>query len=72
MLQITTNELEDYAPSWSPDGKEIAFVTVTADPEVIWYSTNHLCCDPIKRWKSQGTHLQVGQERGTAEVRFQW
>lgn len=39
--QITKNEGADYAPAWSPDGRQIAYVTVT-EPDLIWYATNHL------------------------------
>ncbi|MBT5220598.1 MAG: S9 family peptidase [Woeseia sp.] len=39
--QITTNEGGDHSPSWSHDGRQIAYVTVT-EPELIWYATNHL------------------------------
>ncbi len=42
LLQVTTNPREDSAPSWSPDGQTIAYVTVTAPLKVMWYATNHL------------------------------
>jgi len=41
LLQVTTNPGSDTSPAWSPDGKWIAYVTVT-QPEIIWYATNHL------------------------------
>ncbi len=42
LFQVTKNLQEDYAPSWSPDGKQITYVTVIAEPKAIWYATNHL------------------------------
>ncbi|MDH3492314.1 MAG: S9 family peptidase [Acidobacteriota bacterium] len=42
MLQLTKNEREDSSPEWSPDGKTIAYVTVTAPLKTLWYATNHL------------------------------
>jgi len=41
LLQVTTNTGSDGSPAWSPDGRSIAYVTVT-QPEIIWYATNHL------------------------------
>ncbi len=41
LLQVTTNPGSDGSPAWSPDGRWIAYVTVT-QPEIIWYATNHL------------------------------
>ena len=42
MLQLTKNPREDRNPTWSPDGKTIAYVTVTAPLKTLWYATNHL------------------------------
>ena len=41
LTQVTTNKGSDTAPSWSPDGKSIAYVTVT-EPEKLWYATEKL------------------------------
>ena len=43
--KLTTNPGSDYAPAWSKDGKQIAYVTVT-EPDLIWYATNHLAVVP--------------------------
>ena len=45
--QLTTNPGADYAPAWSPDGRRIAYVTVT-EPNLIWYATNHLAVVPAR------------------------
>jgi dipeptidyl aminopeptidase/acylaminoacyl peptidase len=42
---ITKNEGSDYAPSWSNDGNDITYVTVT-EPDLIWYATRHLAIVP--------------------------
>lgn len=41
LTQVTTNKGSDTSPSWSPDGKTIAYVTVT-EPEKLWYATENL------------------------------
>jgi dipeptidyl aminopeptidase/acylaminoacyl peptidase len=41
LTQVTKNPGPDYSPSWSPDGKTIAFVT-SVEPEKLWYDTEHL------------------------------
>jgi len=42
LLQLTTNIREDRSPVWSPDGKSIAYTTVTAAVKFLWYATEHL------------------------------
>lgn len=39
--RITSNPGTEGAPDWSPDGKLIAYTTVT-DPDILWYATIHL------------------------------
>jgi len=41
LTQITTNPAPDNQPTWSPDGKWIAYVT-ELDPHLFYYSTQHL------------------------------
>jgi dipeptidyl aminopeptidase/acylaminoacyl peptidase len=41
LIQITKNPGGDSSPSWSPDGKTIAYTT-SIQPEKIWYATSHL------------------------------
>ena len=41
LTQLTTNKGSDSNPSWSPDGKSIAYTTVR-EPEKLWYATRHL------------------------------
>jgi dipeptidyl aminopeptidase/acylaminoacyl peptidase len=42
LLQLTTNPREDDSPVWSPDGKTIAYTTITAPLKSMWYATNNL------------------------------
>jgi dipeptidyl aminopeptidase/acylaminoacyl peptidase len=46
LLQVTKNPREDSNPTWSPDGKTIAYTTVTAPLKVMWYATEHLATIP--------------------------
>ena len=41
LIQVTKNPGADSSPSWSPDGKSIAYTT-SVQPEKIWYATTHL------------------------------
>jgi len=41
LTQITTNPGEDKSPTWSPDGKLIAYVS-SLDPKLFQYATYHL------------------------------
>jgi dipeptidyl aminopeptidase/acylaminoacyl peptidase len=45
LTQVTTNPGSDRAPSWSPDGKWIAYVTQT-DVKAMIYATHHLAVSP--------------------------
>jgi dipeptidyl aminopeptidase/acylaminoacyl peptidase len=45
LTQITTNPGGDSQPTWSPDGKWIAYVTQT-DVHLFWYATQHLAVSP--------------------------
>jgi dipeptidyl aminopeptidase/acylaminoacyl peptidase len=45
LTQITTNPGEDHSPSWSPDGKWIAYVTQT-EPKLFEYATKNLGISP--------------------------
>jgi dipeptidyl aminopeptidase/acylaminoacyl peptidase len=45
LTQITTNPGADGQPTWSPDGKWVAYVTML-DPHLFWYATQHLAIAP--------------------------
>jgi dipeptidyl aminopeptidase/acylaminoacyl peptidase len=45
LTQITTNPSTDNQPTWSPDGKWIAYVT-QLDPHLFYYATLHLAVSP--------------------------
>ncbi len=45
LTQVTTNPGADTQPTWSPDGKSIAYVT-NLDPKLFDYATKHLAISP--------------------------
>jgi dipeptidyl aminopeptidase/acylaminoacyl peptidase len=45
LTQVTPNPGPDSAPTWSPDGKWIAYVT-ELDPHLFYYNTRHLAVVP--------------------------
>jgi dipeptidyl aminopeptidase/acylaminoacyl peptidase len=45
LTQVTTNPGSDTTPSWSPDGKWLAYVT-QRDPHLFDYATKHLAISP--------------------------
>lgn len=46
LQQVTTNPNADNAPAWSPDGKYIAYTTIT-DAKAMWYATQKLAISPV-------------------------
>jgi len=47
LTQVTTNPGADAAPSWSPDGKWIAYVT-QVEPKLLVYATHHIAVSPAE------------------------
>ena len=45
LTQVTTNPGPDSSPSWSPDGRWIAYVT-QLDPKLFQYATHHIAVSP--------------------------
>jgi dipeptidyl aminopeptidase/acylaminoacyl peptidase len=52
LTQVTTNAGPDTSPSWSPDGKWIAYVT-QLDPTLMDYGTKHVAISPSGGGKAQ-------------------
>ena len=46
LTQVTTNPGEDESPTWSPDGKWIAYITQQLDPKLYIYATHHVGVSP--------------------------
>lgn len=68
ILQVTKNEREDSNPTWSPDGKTIAYTTVTAPLKVMWYATNKLAT--ISASGGTPTILTANLDRNIRRPRF--
>jgi dipeptidyl aminopeptidase/acylaminoacyl peptidase len=67
LTQVTTNPGADTAPSWSPDGKWITYVT-QLEPKLFDYATRHIAIAP-----SEGGEARVLTrflDRNSAEPRF--
>jgi dipeptidyl aminopeptidase/acylaminoacyl peptidase len=47
LTQVTTNPGSDAAPSWSPDGKWITYVT-QLEPKLLVYATHHVAVSPAE------------------------
>jgi dipeptidyl aminopeptidase/acylaminoacyl peptidase len=45
LTQVTTNPGADAAPSWSPDGKWITYIT-QLEPKLLVYATHHIAVSP--------------------------
>ncbi|MFQ5568176.1 MAG: S9 family peptidase [Rhodothermales bacterium] len=67
LLQVTTNPGADSAPAWSPDGQQLAYVTVT-EPDLIWYATNHLAV--VRADGSAPRVLTASLDRNVSTPRF--
>ena len=67
LTQVTTNLGDDDTPSWSPDGKLIAYIT-QLDPHLFQYATHHVAVSPA----SGGTAHVLTQsfDRNATEPRF--
>ena len=51
LVQITTNPNQDDSPTWSPDGKSIAYKTVT-NGKILWYAGEKLAISPAAGGKA--------------------
>ena len=67
LTQITTNPGDDHAPTWSPDGKWIAYVTQT-EPKLFEYATKHLAVSPATGGEAK--ILTHSLDRNVDQVRF--
>ncbi|UCG89447.1 MAG: S9 family peptidase [Gemmatimonadota bacterium] len=67
LLQVTTNPGADRSPTWSPDGRWIAYTTVL-DPDLIWYATRHLAVTPAQGGMPQ--LLTVELDRNVSAPQF--
>src|SRR5713226_4493347 len=65
--QITTNPGPDTAPTWSPDGKWIAYVS-EIDPHLYYYNTRHLAIVPATG--GQAKVLTLAFDRSVRRPRF--
>lgn len=68
LRQLTTNPREDYAPAWSPDGKSITYITITAAEKVMWYATGHLATIEVANGKSKVLTTEL--DRNVRRPRF--
>ena len=67
LTQLTTNPAPDDQPTWSPDGKWIAYVT-ELDPHLFYYSTQHLAVIPASG--GQPNVLTTNFDRSIRRPRF--
>ena len=68
LLQVTKNPREDTSPSWSPDGKTLTYVTVTAEKKVMWYAVNKLAT--ISATGGEPTILTNDLDRNVGSPKF--
>ena len=67
LTQLTTNPGDDHAPTWSPDGKWIAYVTQT-EPKLFEYATRHLAVSPATGGEAK--ILTRSLDRNVDQIRF--
>jgi dipeptidyl aminopeptidase/acylaminoacyl peptidase len=67
LTQVTTNPGSDRSPTWSPDGKWIAYVTET-DIKAMIYATHHLAVSPSTGGEAKV--LTVAFDRSVRRPRF--
>ena len=67
LTQVTTNPGSDRAPSWSPDGKWIAYVTQIDVKDMI-YATHHLAVSPAAGGEAKV--LTLALDRSVRRPRF--
>ncbi len=67
LTQVTTNPGSDYAPTWSPDGKWIAYVT-EIDVKAMIYATHHLAIAPATGGEAK--ILTLAFDRSVRRPRF--
>ncbi len=67
LTQVTTNPGEDKSPTWSPDGKFIAYVTMT-EPKLFDYATRHLAISPAAGGPAK--ILTTSLDRNSSAPRF--
>jgi dipeptidyl aminopeptidase/acylaminoacyl peptidase len=67
LTQVTTNPGEDSHPSWSPDGKLIAYTT-QLDPRLFQYATHHVAFSPASGGSAKA--LTQSFDRNASEPRF--
>jgi dipeptidyl aminopeptidase/acylaminoacyl peptidase len=67
LTQVTTNPGDDDTPSWSPDGKLIAYTT-QLDPHLFQYATHHVAVSPANG--GQARILTQSFDRNATEPRF--
>ncbi len=65
--QLTFNPNEDESPAWSPDGRELAYKTVT-DGDAIWYATQQLASVPVAG--GEPTILTASLDRNISRPRY--
>src|ERR1700682_3962073 len=67
LTQVTTNPGDDERPSWSPDGKLIAYTT-QLDPHLFQYATHHIAVSPASGGAAPG--LTKSFDRNATHPRF--